>query len=98
MDAKQCERVMAGMVDGMALRTVGYPGNGELPGIRPAFDVDYERGYDVGESFARASTVMQQNAELMDAAPPASDLAHDAPAAFHAASGSHSVPKVRLTR
>ncbi len=66
MNAKQCERTLAGLVDGMALRTVAYPGNPEgkkdgsnIPGIRPAFDVDYERGYDVGESFARAATVMQ---------------------------------------
>lgn len=59
MSEKQCERVLCGMVDGMAFRTVEYPNNKHMPGIRPAFDVDYERGYDVGESFARAATVMQ---------------------------------------
>jgi hypothetical protein len=42
----------------MAGRTIPHPSMGDqVPGVRPAFDRDYERGYDVGEGFARALTV-----------------------------------------
>lgn len=52
MDPDVCSRVMAGLTDGMALRTVPYPGGVDLPGLRPSFDAPYERGYDVGSSYA----------------------------------------------
>jgi hypothetical protein len=56
--AKVHDRIVAGFVDGMAGRTIPHPSMGdEVPGVRPAFDRDYERGYDVGEGFARALTV-----------------------------------------
>ena len=56
--AKVHDRIVAGFVDGMAGRTIPHQSMGDLvPGVRPAFDSDYERGYDVGEGFARALTV-----------------------------------------
>lgn len=56
--AKVHDRIVAGFVDGMAGRTIPHPMMGDLvPGIQPAFDHDYERGYNVGEAFARALTV-----------------------------------------
>lgn len=55
MDKQRRERVLNGLVDGMALAAVSYPGRTDLPGIRPEFDPDYEAGYDVGETWAKLS-------------------------------------------
>jgi hypothetical protein len=56
--AKVHDRIVAGFVDGMAGRTIPHPSMGALfPEVRPAYDLDYERGYRVGEGFALALSV-----------------------------------------
>jgi hypothetical protein len=42
----------------MAGRTIPHPTMGDAaPGVLPAYDPDYERGYRVGEGFALALSV-----------------------------------------
>ena len=56
--AKVHDRIVAGFVDGMARRTIPHPTMGDaVPGVLPAYDAGYERGYRVGEGFALALSV-----------------------------------------
>ncbi len=54
MNEKTRERILAGLVDGLAGANSPYPtGDHCVPPIRPAFDHYYEVGYNVGETWAR---------------------------------------------
>lgn len=47
------ESITAGLIDGLMGATQPHPAGEGIPPIRPAFDPDYEAGYDVAETWAR---------------------------------------------
>ena len=47
---------LRGLLDGLARRTIPHPLPG-VPAIRPEMGLQYVRGYDSGEAFAKAAEV-----------------------------------------